>query len=137
MKNLKFLQLLLLFALCSGSSCIEEEDKLPGTKPEMLIGKWESLHSGGLFFDSHTYLERYEFTETGGMITRQYYNWEEKKFDTPKTLRHFQNWSYSEEEEKIHFVNHSGSRWYQYALQITPDSIVLGIGTFHKIITLN
>ncbi|MDR2058159.1 MAG: hypothetical protein LBP83_07775 [Dysgonamonadaceae bacterium] len=133
MKNLKLLQIMLLAALCSCSSCIEEEEKLPGTKPEMLIGKWERLGSGGLFFDSHTYRERYEFTEIGGMITRQYYNFEEKKFESPKTLRHFQDWSYSEEEEKIHFVNHYGTRWYQYVLQITPDSIVLGIGTYHKI----
>jgi hypothetical protein len=133
MKTLKFLQVLLLFTLCSSNSCEEEKEKLPGTKPEMLIGKWERLGSGGLFFDSHTYLERYEFTETGGVITRQYYDFEEKKFDSPKTLGGFQDWSYSEEEEKIHFVNHHGTRWYQYVLQITPDSIVLGIGIYHKI----
>ncbi|KAA6337083.1 hypothetical protein EZS27_014795 [termite gut metagenome] len=133
MKNLKFLQIVLLLTLCSCSACEEEDDKLPGTKPEILIGKWERLGSGGLFFDSHTYWERYEFTETGGMITRQYYNSEEQKFDIPKALGYFQDWSYSEAEEKIHFVNHQGSRWYQYVLQIAPDSIVLGIGTYHKI----
>jgi hypothetical protein len=133
MKTLKFLQIMLLTALCSCSSCIEEEDKLPGTKPEMLIGKWEGLHSGGLFFDSHTWLERYEFTKTGGFMVEQYYDPIEFFFLEPDTSNYFTNWSYSEEEGKIHFVNHYGSRWYQYVLQIAPDSIVLSRGTYYKI----
>jgi hypothetical protein len=131
MKTLKFLQIMLLAALCSGSSCWDEEDdKLPGTKPEILIGKWEGLHRGGLFFDSHTWLERYEFTENGGFMVEQYYDPVENFFLEPDTFSYFANWSYLKEEgEKkatIYFENYRGSRWKLSVYELTPDSVKLG-----------
>jgi hypothetical protein len=126
MKTLKFLQILFLFTLCSFSSCEEEKEKLPGTKPEMLIGKWEGLVIGGLFFDSHTYLTRYEFTETGGFVVEWYYDPAEKVFLDPDTFNYFTNWSYSEENEIIYFENYRGSRWKKFAYGLTPDSIYIG-----------
>ncbi|KAA6337085.1 hypothetical protein EZS27_014797 [termite gut metagenome] len=125
MKNLKFLQIVLVLALCSCGSC-EDEDKLPGTKPEMLIGKWESLQNGGLFFDAHTWLERYEFTETGGFMVKTYYDPIAKVFLDPDTLNYFANWSFSVENETIYFENYRGSRWTLFAKGLTSDSIFLG-----------
>jgi hypothetical protein len=138
MKTLKFLQVLLLFTLCSSSSCEEEKEKLPGTKPEMLIGKWEGLRSGGLFFDSHTWFERYEFTETGGFMVKKYYDSIEKVFLKPDTSHYFANWSYSidkEGEPTIYFENYRGSRWQLSICKLTPDSVRLGCGycTYYKI----
>jgi hypothetical protein len=127
MKNLKFLQIVLVLMLCPCGSC-EEEDKLPGTKPEMLIGKWEGLRSGGLFFDSHTYLERYEFTETGGFMVETYYDPVKKVFLEPDTSNYFANWSYSVMDEMIYFESYRGSRWKLSVCEITPDSVRLGCG---------
>jgi hypothetical protein len=129
MKKLKFLQILLLFFLCSGSSCEEREDKLPGTKPEMLIGKWEGLQSGGLFFEFHTYLRRYEFTKTGGFVVESYYDPIEKVFLEPDTFNYFANWSYSTDKEGeaiIYFLGYQGKRWGKNIYGLTSDSILLG-----------
>jgi hypothetical protein len=139
MKTLKFLQIVLVAALCSGSSCMDEKEPLPGYKPEILIGKWEGLRSGGLFFDSHTSLERYEFTETGGFMVKKYYDPIEKVFLEPDTFNYFANWSYLKKEEEkkaiIYFEDYGGGRWQLSIYELTPDSVKLGCNdcTYYKI----
>jgi hypothetical protein len=92
----------------------------------MLIGKWEKRGDGGLFFDSHTYLRRYEFTHSGGFMVEINYDPIEKIFLEPDTSNYFRNWSYSEIEETIYFENYRGSRWTKHAYGVTQDSIILG-----------
>jgi hypothetical protein len=108
---------------------MEDDDKLPGTKPEMLIGKWEGLRDGGLFFDSHTYLTRYEITETGGFVVERYYDPVEKVFLEPDTINYFANWSYYINEEgqsTIYFISYQGKKWGKHIYGLTSDSILLG-----------
>jgi hypothetical protein len=130
MKTLKFLQILFLFTLCSSSSCEEEkEDKLPGTKPEMLIGKWEGLQWGSINMTMWCFMERYEFTETGGFTVKRKYDSKEKIFLEPDTVDYFTDWSYSKDNEGdpiIFFRNGKGSRWGTSVYELSSDSIILG-----------
>jgi hypothetical protein len=130
MKNLKFLQILLLVTLVACTSC-EDEDKLPGSKPDMLIGKWECMDtftSGfgwfGGFTDGYRWTT-YEFQINGGSITERLYYIATNEYKEPSTT-YFENWSYSEENETIYFENHRGSRWEKFACDLTPDSIYIG-----------
>jgi predicted glycosyl hydrolase (DUF1957 family) len=126
------------------SSCEEEENKLPGTKPEMLLGKWEKTDTFSEGFSSlfgawviigHQWIT-YEFTETGGSMTTLKYYIEEDKYEDPFIID-FTDWSY--EGETIYFekkyrkdrVRH----WNLSIREMTPDSIKLGsiYDTYYKV----
>jgi hypothetical protein len=112
------------------SSCQDDDDKLSGTKPEILIGKWEKV--GGLHADFFGFLTigkrwtTYEFTKTGGSITQLDYIAEENRYEDPY-IRYFTDWSY--EGETIHFLREKGrsiEKWDIYIYNLTQDSISLG-----------
>jgi hypothetical protein len=121
---------LLLSPLWVFSSCQDDEDKLPGSKLEILIGKWENV--GNLYADFLGYLKigkrytTYEFTNTGGSITQLDYIAEEDRYEEPY-IRYFTDWSY--EGETIHFLRKKGrstEKWDIYIYNLTQDSIGLG-----------
>jgi hypothetical protein len=93
MKQLKFLQIILALTLCAWTSC-EEEEKLPGTKPDTLIGKWENVDK--LYEDWPGLLpigkrwRTYEFTKTGGSITEIDYIEDENRYKEPY-IQYFTN----------------------------------------------
>jgi hypothetical protein len=124
------------------SSCEEEENKLPGTKPEMLFGKWENVDTlsdglpwfGSLGIAGYRW-RTYEFTEKGGSLTQLDYIIEEDRYKEP-FIRVFTNWSYN--GETIYFENIDGrneSHWGISIKEMTPDSIKLGsiYNTYYKI----
>jgi hypothetical protein len=101
MKTLKLLQIMLLAVLCSSSSC-EEEEKLPGTKPEILLGKWRGEYEASFMAAPTRYLiKTYEFTSGGGSIKTVEYFPNEDRYEDDYTL-YFTDWSYDGTE--IHFL---------------------------------
>ena len=140
MKHLLFITLTL--CLFSFSSCGDgwkwfdfgdDEVKLTGTKPEILIGKWECYGTGSFIFTTWKYYERYEIRKDGGLIVRQSYDEATQTYLDPTTY-HFSNWLYSEEKELIYF-NYTKTRSdrARSLREITPDSIKIAGSIYYKI----
>jgi hypothetical protein len=132
-------QLLVIFLalspLLTCSSCQDDEDKLPGTKPEMLLGKWENLTNEGGFIDNYIH-ETYEFTKTGGSIKQMKYFPDEDRYEDYHTS-YFTDWSYDGKE--IYFLKKKGGysdSWSKEVYELTPDFFVLDLGilyTYYKV----
>jgi hypothetical protein len=132
MKQLLFI-FLSLSPLWVYSSC-EDEDKLPGSKPEILLGKWENLStiSDGIgWFGSFTAgyrKEIYEFTEKSGSVIQLDSLIEDNKYKE-HFIRHFTDWSYDGDE--IYFIEKKGkntNRWSKPVSELTSDYFKLGVG---------
>ncbi len=125
--------LLILCILCplwACSSCDDNDDKLPGSKPEILLGKWETSYDLYWTATVRNVVETYEFTKSGGAITQvttYTYPVDYKPVDT--FVIAFSNWSYDKKE--IHFFHKKNSysnTWSQPVYKLTPDSLSLGTG---------
>ncbi|MDR2009269.1 MAG: hypothetical protein LBQ22_02155 [Bacteroidales bacterium] len=93
---------LLLSPLWVFSSCQDDEDKLPGSKPEILLGKWRAEYEASFMFGQVRHLiETYEFTSGGGSIKTVEYFPDEDCYEDDLTI-HFTDWSYRENE--IYFL---------------------------------
>jgi hypothetical protein len=137
MKTLKFLQIMLLAALCSGSSC-QEEEKLPGTKPEILLGKWRGEYEASFMAAPTRYLiKTYEFTSGGGSIKTVEYFPSEDRYEDYHT-HYFTDWSY--DGYSLHFIYKKGgytNPWSYDVSELTPDYFILDTGiakTYYKIV---
>ena len=125
----RFLFIFLLIAPLLACSSCDDEDKLPGSKPEILLGKWENkdTFTDGLCwfgcFGTDGYIwTTYEFRADGLSITERKYYFATDEYKEP-IINHIKDWSYSEKEETLYLVNSKGSRW-TYSLKIiTSDSI--------------
>jgi hypothetical protein len=125
MKRFVFI-FLMLCPLWACSSCQDDEDKLPGTKPEMLIGKWEGLPQISLI-DFRYYFKIYEFTKTGGTIQDMEY-FPSKDRREERFAEYFTDWSY-DGESTIYFLKKKGSqtsKWEKHIYELTPSYIKLG-----------
>jgi hypothetical protein len=103
---------LMLSPLWACSSCQDDEDKLPGTKPAILLGKWENLttvQDGIGWFGSFTAgyrKEIYEFTKKGASLTYLDSLINDDKY-RESYVGHFADWSY--DGEYIHFLEKRGN----------------------------
>ncbi|KAA6337081.1 hypothetical protein EZS27_014793 [termite gut metagenome] len=126
MKQLLFI-FLALSPLLTCSSCQDDEDKLPGTKPEVLLGKWGNLTNVGAFLDNYIY-ETFEFTKTGGSIKQMKYFPEEDRYEDYHAS-YFTDWSY--DGNYIHFLYKKGgfiNTWSQPVYKLTLEFLSLGTG---------
>jgi hypothetical protein len=88
------------------SSCQDDEDKLTGTKPAILLGKWRYEHDSYFFFTPVRHLiETYEFTSRGGTLEVIEYFPEEDKYKDVYTS-YYTDWSYDGSE--IYFIEKKG-----------------------------
>jgi hypothetical protein len=109
------------------SSC-EDEDKLPGSKPEILLGKWENYRDIGWSYVSNYIHEIYEFTPKGGSIKQMKYIPEEDCYEDYYS-DYFTDWSYSENEKTIYFLRKKErrtTRWEISVEELVPDFVRLG-----------
>ncbi len=133
MKHLLFI-FCMLCPLWACSSCDDDEDKLPGTKPEILLGKWETSYDLYWTATVRNVVETYEFTKSGGTntyVTTYTYPVDYKPVDT--LVLHFTNWSYDGKD--IHFFykkNSYSESWIKSIPNLTSDSILLGGRTFYR-----
>jgi len=135
MKRFLFIFLLIYLLYSCSASFVDDESKLPpGTKPEMLFGKWQKygdLYSfiAGLSPAVGYYLETYEFTPEGGSITTLEYIIEEDKYREP-CVTTFSNWCY--DGKCVEFLDKKSkntySRWGKSVDELTSDYIKLGCG---------
>jgi len=128
-------KLLIFLSLCSLWTHTSCEDKLPGSKPEIFFGKWQTtgnIYTGfmGPSFVIGTYWETFEFTKKGGSFTRLEYITDENKYRDPYVEK-LANWSYDGKE--LHFRDKDGGLWGQPVYRITPDTLLLG--SVHSYIT--
>jgi hypothetical protein len=139
MKQLLFI-FLSLSPLWVYSSC-EDEDKLPGSKPEILLGKWENVSTVGVglsWFGSYIYGHRktiYEFTENGASVTKLDSLSEDDKYKEAY-MAYFINWSYDGEnihffEKKGHYSNHS----YKLVYELNKNYFILKTESIYYKIT--
>ena len=130
MKRFVFI-FLLICPLWACTSC-DDEDKLPGSKPEMLLGTWERSYIAGFPLPLWNMVETYEFTKKGGEIIRLEYFPEEDRYEVDYT-RNFTDWSY--QGETIYFLRKKGSfteRWTLSVEELTDKSALLGGVLFYK-----
>ena len=129
MKRILFI-VLLTCPLWACTSC-EEEIKLPGSKPEILLGTWEyAFHSG--FPNQGDYVYTYEFFKKGGLYTESKYFPEEDQYKIYYT-RNITDWSY--EREMIYFMAKTGNytaRWELSIEELTEQSAQLGGIMYYK-----
>jgi hypothetical protein len=128
MKRFLFL-FLLICPIWGCSSCEDEENRLPGTKPDILLGKWERNYAATPIFTFETIFcsETYEFTLTGGSLKEvRYFPIEDRYEDYPTS--YFTDWSYDGKE--IYFINERKnghiSNWSQPVYELTSDFFRLG-----------
>jgi len=121
-------KLLIFLSLCSLWTYTSCEDKLPGSKPEVFFGKWQTtgdIYTGfmGPQIKTGTYWETFEFTKKGGSVTRLEYIRDEDKYKDPY-IRKLADWSFDGED--IHLKDTEDFAWTQSVYRITPDSLLLG-----------
>ena len=129
---------LLIFPLWVCPSCEEEDGKRPpGTKPEILFGKWQTcqdLYSFLVGPKIGLYWKTYEFTSKGGSITTLEYITKEDEYREPSVIL-FTDWCY--DGECIEFLRRESNgtyfRWGIYIEELTPSSIRLGGTRYYKI----
>ena len=129
MKRILFI-VLLTCPLWAYTSC-EEEIKLPGSKPEILLGTWEGYFHNIWSHRRHI-VETYEFTKTGGCKTQSEYFPEEDRYEVFYT-RNIADWSY--EGETLYFVEKKGNytgRWELSIEELTEHSARLGGSMYYK-----
>ncbi len=132
MKHLLFI-FCMLCPLWACSSCDDNEDKLPGTKPEILLGKWEASYVLYWTATVRNVVETYEFTKSGGIntkVTTYIYPVDFKPVDT--LVSSFNNWSYDGNE--LHFFykkNSYSNTWSKAVYDLTQDSLSLGSGPYN------
>ena len=129
MKRILFI-VLLTCPLWACTSC-EEEIKLPGSKPEILLGKWEYAYHSGFPYPGD-YIKTYEFRKKGGLITGLKYVPEEDKYEVYYTIN-ITDWSY--EGKTIYFIEKRGnftSQWELSIEELTEHSARLGGSMYYK-----
>jgi len=113
-----------------------DEEKITGTKPEILIGKWELYGSGSFFFDSWKFYQSFEFKKDGGFFVQRSFDYATQTYSEPDTTYRFSNWLYSEKKGVIYYnINESRTRYdrVQSLNGITMDSITIAGKTYYKI----
>jgi hypothetical protein len=138
MKQLLFI-FLMICPLWACSSCQDDEDKLPGAKPDLLIGEWEHNYSINPVFTFETvyYSKIYEFTPTGGKIKEREYFPDEDRYGEPYII-YFTDWSYDGKE--LYFIEKKGQRirkWSQPVYELTPDFFRLGSSGLYTYLKIN
>ena len=128
-------KLLIFLSLCSLWTYTSCEDKLPGSKPEIFFGKWQTsgnIYTGfmGPSFVTGTYWETFEFTKKGGSFTRLEYITDENKYRDPYVDK-LADWSFY--DENLHFMDADGGTWSRDVYKVTQDSLILGTGIYLKI----
>jgi hypothetical protein len=136
MKTYLFL-FLMISPLWACSSCQDDEDKLPGTKPEILLGKWRGEYVVNSFLvPIRSIIETYEFTSGGGYIKKVNYYHGEDRYEDYHT-HYFTDWSY--DGHTLHFIYKKGgyrNPWSYDVSELTPDYFVLDTGvatTYYKV----
>ena len=130
MKRLLFI-FLLICPLWAGSC--EDEDKLPGSKPKILLGKWERSDIYyeptswlGISLPAGHYRETYEFTPTGASLTKLVYITKDDEYLEPSVIT-YADCSYDGKD--IHFLSKKGrytSRVERDLYSVNSDSLLLG-----------
>ena len=137
MKRFLFIFLLICpLWLCTSCWKDDDEEKITGTQPEILIGKWERYGTGSFFFDSWKYYERYEIRKDGGLVIWRSYDKATQTYLEPDTTYHFSNWLYSEEKQLIYFnISSSKTRCdRRYSMrELTSDSVKIAGLEYYKI----
>ena len=107
----------------------DKEEKITGTKPEILLGKWENkdTFSDGLCwfgcFHTDGYIwTTYEFRLDGLSIIELKYYFETDEYKGP-FIDNIKDWLYSEKEETLYLVNSKGGRWTYSLVIASSDSI--------------
>jgi hypothetical protein len=118
---------LMICPLWACSSCQDDEDKLPGSKPEILLGTWENLRDVGFILANYIH-ETYEFTPSGGSIKQMKYFPDEDRYEDYHTS-YFTDWSY--DGNRIYFIYKKGgytNPWSRSVKELTSDYFIFDSG---------